>query len=91
MATSSDYLVTSSVADVAALIAALAQAKGIADRIVQRARALGATTWDGYENWPPDYDAVQAKALITALEGMAESVVDNTVRNRLHKMVASIR
>lgn len=91
MATSSDYLVTSTVADVAQLIASLAATKAVADRIVQRARALGALTWDGYENWPADYDALQAKALITALEGLPESVVDNTVRNRLHKMVASIR
>jgi hypothetical protein len=90
MATQADYLVNHTVNDVNALIVALAQTVTVIDRIVQRARALGATTWDAYE-FPEGYDATQAKALITALEALPESIVDNTVRNRLYKIVSIIQ
>ena len=91
MATPAEYLVKETANDIQQLIAALAQTKTILDRIVQRARALGALTWDGYTNWPDGYTATLAKALITALEGLPESVVDNTVRNRLHTFAANIQ
>lgn len=90
MATQSEYLVRNTVNDANALIASLAQVVTITNRIVQRARALGATTWDAYE-FPAGYDATQAKALITALEALPESIVENTTRNRIHKIVSIIQ
>lgn len=91
MATQADYLVTQSANDAQALIVALAQVRTITNRMVQRARALGTLTWDAYTNWTAGYTAQEAKALITVLEALPDSIIDDAARNRLHRFVANIQ
>lgn len=98
MATSADYLVNQTVADAAQLIRELAAARTTIARMVQRARGVGLTTVDAYANWPAGYTVAEFKALFNlALDpldpanALPESIVPNTLRGRLHKLVANIQ
>jgi hypothetical protein len=59
-------------------------------RIAERMEALGIPALAGYE-WPEGYTQADFVALYTALNSLPGSVVADTVRNALFKLVSFIQ
>ena len=83
------YLVNQTSADCVLLLRQLEQAKTTTARIVQRMEALGVPALKDYV-WPENYDQAAFVALYHALDALPGSIVDDTVRDALFKIVSSV-
>ena len=83
------YLVNRTSEDCAALLRQLEQAKTTAMRVVQRMEALGLPALEGYV-WPDGYTQSDFVALYQALDALPGSIVEDTVRDALFKLVSSV-
>ena len=89
MSTQGSYLVNRTSDDAAALLSQLQQCKTTATRIVQRMEAMGTPALVDYV-WPEGYDQTSFVSLYNALGSLPGSVVTDSVRDALFKLVSSV-
>jgi hypothetical protein len=90
MASQGEFLVTKTVNDCTTLLSQLEAAKTTAQRISQRMVSLGIPALAGHA-WPEGYTQSDFVALYTALSALPGSMVADTTRDAIFKLVSSIQ